>query len=200
MRLLAACWLGLVVRLAAGENLVANPDFAAGLEPWNAVFAEPNETKYARNHEWVEVVPAPAGEGKAVRFTLNGAVAASEGVKLCTPLIPLKAKGGQAFEFGADIFTDAPSLIIFFEGYQVDATQQDKGNDHFAGYARSYRATLFVKEPPGKWATVRRTLTLPTKERYLPSHALLKLYAFHPAGTAYFRNVILRPLPAAQPK
>lgn len=196
--LLLAGWLGLAQPLVAGENLVTNPDFAQGLAPWNAIFAEPNETKYARNHQWVSVVPAPGGQGQAVKFTLNGAVAASEGVKLCTPLIPLQAAGGQRFEFGADILTEAPSLIVFFEGYQVDATQTDKGNDHFAGFARSYRATLFVKEPAGKWATVRRVITLPTKARYLPSHALLKLYAFHPAGTAYFRNVFLRPLPPEQ--
>jgi hypothetical protein len=199
-RWLALCWLCLAGPLAAGENLVANPDFSAGLAPWNATFAEPNETKYARNHQWVEVVAAPGAKGQAVKFSLNGAVAASEGVKLSTPLIPLHAEGGQRFEFGADILTEGPSLIIFFEGYQVDATQQDKGNDHFAGYARSYRATLFVKDPPGKWATVRREITLPKQAKYLPSHALLKLYAFHPAGTAYFRNVYLRPLPPAPAK
>ena len=176
---------------APGENLVPNPDFKGGtLEQWKATFPEPNETKYARNHQWIAVVDAPKATGKAACFTLNGAVAASEGVKLLTVMMPVEK--GKTYEFGADVYSEGPSPIIFIEGYQKDETQTDDGNDHFKGYARVYRATIFVKNAGGKWATQTRTITPPEKERYQPTFMLIKLYGYYPEGKVYFKNVFLR--------
>jgi hypothetical protein len=200
-RLLLGLLIATLAAARAGDpNRVPNPTFADGLKHWIVTFPEPNETKYSRNHQWVSLVPDPAGgTAKVLLFDFPGAVAASEGVKAVTELIKLDGQPGQEFVFGADVFSAGPTQMLFLEGYQVDAAQTEQGNDHYRGYARSYRATLFIREPPGKWATVTRRFKLPKEARYFPTHVLIKLYAYHPAGKAYFRNVYLRPVEPAKP-
>ncbi len=184
----------LLTHCARADNLVANPDFSDGFKGWIVHFPEENEQNYSRNHEWIEIAPGPEGKDKAIHFTLSAAVAASEGVKAVTPLMKIEDLPGKAYEFGAEVYSDNPSLILFIEGYQRDPEQQEKGNDHYPGFARSYRATIHVKIPRNQWGQAKRVITLPTQDRYRPSHMLIKLYAFHPAGNAWFRNVYLRPV------
>ncbi len=175
--------------LRAGDNLVRNPDFAAGLEHWTATFPEPNETNYSRNHLWVKVVQV---DGKpALEYTLSAPVAASEGVKTVSDLIEVDP--ARSYEFGAEVWSAAPSLILFLEGYREDPERTEKGNDQYPGYVRTYRATIFVKGEKNAWQTVRRRISPMLKRRdKAPTHVLIKLYAYHPPGVARFRNVFLR--------
>jgi hypothetical protein len=170
-------------------NLVRNADFSRGLEHWQVTFLEPNEKKYHRNHEWVEVVSNPDGPGKCLQFSIPPAVAASEGVKAVTPLMPIET--GVQYEFGADVWTSGTALIIFIEGYREDPEQQTAGDNFYPGYRRIYRKTIQFKGGPGKWQTARAVAAPP--KRYQPTHVLIKLYAYYPAGTVRFRNVVLRP-------
>ncbi len=175
----------------AGENLVKNSDFTKKLEHWKTSFPEPNETKYAKNDQWVSVVDAPEGKGKALHYTINGTVAASEGVKTCTELIPVD--GSASYEFGCDVYTKGTAMVIFLEGYQKDPIQTKAGDDKYPGFARSYRATIFPKNGPNQWAPQSRVVNFGKQPaKYKPTHVLIKLYAFYPEGEVFFRNVFLR--------
>jgi len=202
VRWVVAALFVLASRLVAAPpaaNLVLNPDFAQGLAHWQTSFLNPNETKYARNHEWVSVVSAPDGKGKVAKFEFPGPVADSEGVKACSDLIAIDPTPGTSYEFGADVCSAGPSVILFIEGYQADPTQTVSGDNHFAGYVRVYRATLFVKAPKDSWSHELRQIKLPKEKRYCPSFISIKLYAFHPAGQVLFRHVFLRPVAGPPP-
>lgn len=176
---------------APDVNLVPNPRFADELKHWQVEFPEANETKYQNNHTWTHVVADPAGGGKCLEFTLTGAVAASEGVKACTELIPVEV--GASYEFGAEVMSTAPSPIIFIEGYKVDPTQTVAGDNQVPGYARCYRATIQVKGAGKDWKRETREIT--PKKGYQPTHMIVKLYGYYPEGKVYFRNVFLRKIP-----
>lgn len=178
------------------ENLVPNGDFAKGLEGWQVQFLEPNETKYAHNHEWVSVVDAPKASGKAIKFEFGAGPASSEGVKAITGLIPIDPAG--SYEFGADLLSTGSTMKIFLEGYKVSPEHQDQGSDQFAGYVRCYRKVIHVKSGVGAWATERQVADIGTlKPRYQPTFVVIKLYAYWPAGTVHYRNVFLRQLQTA---
>ena len=174
-------------------NLVRNGDFARGLEGWTATFPEANETKYAKNHACVSAADAPnaAAGAKAVKFTLTKSVAESQGVKAVTPLMEVDPVA--SYEFGAELLTLGPSAIIFVEGYRRDPSQTAAGNDQYPGFVRCYRATIQPKCGRGAWSPQARTIELgKLREKYRPTHLLVKLYAFNPAGDIFFRNVFLR--------
>ena len=104
-------------------------------------------------------------------------------------------------EFGAEVYSTGPSPIIFIEGYQVDEERTENGNDRYAGFVRSYRATIHVKNAKGKWAPQSRILHPGAKpKRYRPTHMLVKLYAFHPQGDIYWRKVFLRKVKTPPPE
>jgi hypothetical protein len=179
------------------DNLLPDPSLKEGLKHWKTTFPEPNETKYARNHEWVTTESAPKASGKAITFTLNGKVAASEGVKASSPLIPVDAE--KAYEFGADVLSSGCAVKIFIEGYKEDPEYTEAGNDRYPGFRRCYRCVIHYKGKPGQWQQAIQTFPIAKKgkrlalrKRHQPTHVLIKLYAYHPAGTVHFRNVFLR--------
>lgn len=175
---------------AGWKNLIANADFSDGLKHWKVEFPEPNETKYSRNHEHIKIVPAPNRGGNAIKFTLSGGVAASEGVKAVTEMMPIEQ--GTAYEFGADVFSEGPAPIIFVEGYQEDPEREDVGDNQYKGFVRVYRATIHVKNAGGKWASQLRAIKPPPTKRHQPTHILIKLYAYWPKGQIHFANAFLR--------
>lgn len=184
---------------AESENLLVNGKFSDGLKQWKVTFPEANETKYGRNHQWTEVVAAPVGGGKCLQFTLNNAVASSEGVKACSELI--KIEPGATYEFGADVMSAGPSPIIFIEGYKEDPERQETGDNQYPGFVRTYRATIQVKDAGGKnWKPQRREITPKGSTKgNQPTHLLVKLYAYYPEGKIWFRNVFLRKVKDAEP-
>lgn len=194
MRWIAAICLLCGAGLAwAGENLVPDPDFRHGLEHWKVRFPEPNETKYANNHQWVSVAAAPGG-GKALKMVSKGSVAASEGVKAVTPMIEIDPEG--SYEFGAETWSSGTAVKIFIEGYQKDPERTEAGADAYPGYVRVYRKTMHVKTPPKKWGKSLQELHFAQRhKRYRPDALLIKLYCYWPAGEVYFRDVTLRPIP-----
>lgn len=169
------------------QNLVPNPDFRRGLENWKVRFEEPNETKYARNHEWIEVVADPHDGGRCIQFALTPAVAASEGVKAVTPLIEIET--GVDYEFGADVMTLGPAVKIMLEGYYVDPEQTAAGGDNYPGFRRIYRKVIHARGATDSWKPFYQDISPPA--RYQPTHVVVKLYAYHPAGQVMFRNVRL---------
>lgn len=171
---------------AAGpENLVPNGDFADGLKGWKVHFPEANEQNYARNHEWLQVT-----DGELL-VTMPAKVAALAGVKAVSELIPVSGGPETELEFGAELFSEAPSVIIFIEAYQEDPERTEVGDNQYPGYVRSYRATIHVKAKKGEWATVRRTIKPFKRERYAPSHVLIKLFTYQSAGSVRFRRAFI---------
>ncbi len=189
-------WLpGQVAEVVAFEaetgtgNWLRNGDFRHGLHGWTVRFPEAGETVYSRNHEWIEVSDNPLGTGRVIRFTLSRAVAATEGVKAATPLMPVEA--GVSYQFGADILSLGPSAKIILEGYVEDAERTAAGADQIPGYRRIYRAVIHPKGVSGReWTTHRRIIAPPV--RYQPTHVLFKLYAYWPEGVIYFDNAEFR--------
>ena len=170
-------------------NRLGNGDFSRGLAEWTVRFPEPNETKYARNHLWVDTVENPLGEGVVARFSLNRSVAASEGVKASTPLLPVEP--GVAYEFGADILSEEPTAKVILEGYVEDAERTARGADQIPGFRRIYRAVIHPKGVSGSvWTSHRRRIAPPS--RHQPTHVLVKLYAYWPEGKIFYDNVFLR--------
>jgi hypothetical protein len=188
--LLLALWL-IPVIVSAGDaypNLVPNFDFKDGLEKWQSQFPFPNESKYNDNHEFVKAVSYPKRAGKVVELALNAKTAASEGVKVSSAMIPIEK--GKYYEFGADVFSEGPTSKIFLEGYKVDPEQQAEGDNQYKGYVRCFRAVIHVKDAGGRWATQRMIMDAPL--RYQPTHVMIKLYGYYPAGKLYYSNVYLR--------
>ena len=168
--------------VSAGENLVKNGDFKDGLDHWKVRFEEPTETKYGQNHRWVE-----ADEG-GIKFTLVPKVAASEGVKAATPLIPVET--GVGYEFGCRLRSQGPSPKIILEGYREDPTRTAAGADQYPGYKRVYRAVIHPKNVSAQWSEHSRVINPPA--RYQPTHVLIKLYAYLGSGDIVFTDVFLR--------
>jgi len=192
---------GVMASEPSSKNLVSNPHFDQNLEGWQASFPEANETKYARNSEWITITTVgddkskisdddPADpQDKIVTFTLSKQVAASEGVKLVSDLMPVDPT--YSYRFGADVQTHGPKPIIFLEGYQVDSERKESGSDQIPGYVRVWRATIHVKEGKGLWQRATRVINFPKQERFRPAFIRIKLYAYHPAGEVSFDNVFL---------
>jgi hypothetical protein len=182
-RLFALVIALLVIVTQAGEpNLVKNGDFKHGSEHWKVHFGEPTETKYSQNHRWVEV------ERGAIKFTLVPTVAASEGVKAATPLIPVEA--GAGYEFGCRLRSQGPKPKIILEGYRADPSRTAAGADQYPGYKRVYRAVIHPKNVSAQWSEHSRVFNPP--ERYQPTHVLIKLYAYLGSGDIFFTDVFLR--------
>ncbi len=179
---LLALVFSLSAAAGAGENLVENGDFKNGLEHWKVHFDEPTETKYSQNHRWVEV------EQGAIKFTLVPTVAASEGVKAVTPLIPVEA--GAGYEFGCRLRSQGPKPKIILEGYRADPSRTAAGADQYPGYKRVYRAVIHPKNVSAQWSEHSRVFNPP--ERYQPTHVLIKLYAYLGSGDIFFTDVFLR--------
>ncbi len=179
--------LFIATAVAGAQNLVPNPDFKNGLETWKVRFEEPNETKYAKNHQWIEIISDPKGSGRCMQFSLNPAVAASEGVKAVTPLIEIEK--GVEYEFGAEAMSLGPTVKMMLEGYYVDPDQKAAGGDNYPGYRRIYRKVIHARGAADSWKPFYQTISPP--KRYQPTHVVIKLYAYHPAGKAMFRNVRL---------
>lgn len=173
------------------DNLLKNGDFTQSLSHWKIRFDAPTETKYGRNHEWITVERQVQGAPAAIRFTLTPAVAASEGVKASTPLIPLKPE--TAYEFGCRIRSQGPSAKVILEGYQRDPERTDDGADQIPGFKRIYRAVIHPKDISGEWSRHRRVIHPPT--RYQPTHVLIKLYAYLGTGEIHFTDVYLEQAP-----
>ena len=180
--------MAMPLSVEAGGNLVKNGNFTKKLEHWKVEFPETNESKYNDNHRYVKLVAAPRSRGKCVEFTLTAPVAASQGVKAITDFIPICQ--GVTYEYGAEIFRDGPQVKIFIEGYEKDPEQTEAGNDCYLGFSRVYRAPIHVKTNNRAWHTVSRRFEPP--KQFRPSHVIIKLYAYHPAGKVYFRDVFLR--------
>jgi hypothetical protein len=181
--------------VVVGANLVPNPDFkkgAKGLEFWQTEYLEGNETKYSANHLAAEVVPAPDLPGKkAILFTVDVAAAASQGIKAQSALIRIVPD--RVYEFGANVKSSGCACKVFLEGYVEDPEQKKSGSDQIPGFSRLYRSVLHVAAPPGQWGVADRVIDFTqVKERYRPTHLLVKLYAYWPAGQVYYTDVFLQ--------
>jgi hypothetical protein len=168
------------------ENLLPDPGFRQLSRHWQVRFPEANETKYANNHKAVRLATSRAGV-RCLEFRLDQGTAASQGVKTCSKLIAVQP--GRAYTFGVSFQTEGPKPIVFLEGYRVAPGQELAGDNHYPGFERIYRATIQPQPAAGEWQTVQRTVKPPP--RYQPSHLLLKLYAYWPAGTIRFRDPFL---------
>ena len=73
----------------------------------------------------------------------------------------------------------------------------DAGADQYPGYKRCYRSVIHVRSGAGDWATESQVAEVPDDERYRPTHVLIKIYAYYPAGEAFYDNVFLRPVKEA---
>ena len=178
----------------AGENLVENPDFKLGLEHWKIKFPEPNEKKYGRNHQQVQVVANPAGPGNCIVLNVVGELT-NAGVKAVTGLMPVEK--GVTYEFGGDILSEGPPGFIFLEGYVVDPDRTMAGDNQYPGFRRIYRKKVPYGATDGKWQTLTRQATPPA--RYQPTHVLLKLYAYEKVGKVFFTNLIFTPVTNDKP-
>ena len=181
--------------IEVGANLVSNPNFrkgAKGLEFWQIEFLEGNETKYSANHLAVDVVQAPELPGKkAIHFTVDVAAAASQGIKASSTLI--KVTPDRVYEFGANVKSSGCACKVFLEGYVEDPEQKKTGSDLIPGFTRVYRSVLHVSVPAGAWGVADRVIDFTQiKERYRPTHLLVKLYAYWPAGQVHYTDVFLQ--------
>ncbi len=189
LALALACIL-LPTAVAETANLVRNGEFKENLKHWKIKFTEPNETKYSKNHESVNLVADVAGAKNALQFRLTPAVAASQGVKAVTELIPVAA--GQTYEFGCSIRSLGPSVKIILEGYKEAPERKTAGADQYPGFKRIYRAVIHPRNLSQNWSEHKRTFTPPP--RYQPTHVLIKLYAYLGQGNVFFKEVFLRNL------
>jgi len=173
-------------RWLTGPNLVKNPSFELGLE--HPQFWEPFGKSY--HHGGVSWVASPEGKGKCIRFKMGAGVAGGPGIGYYGDRISIK--DGKIYRFSIRVRSDGPTVKIFLKHYKLfpAGPNEEKGQ-----WRETRRAPLNCKGGErGKWKTYTRDFRPHRDDKHDPSVTRVELYAYHPAGTVYFDDAVMKKL------
>ncbi len=173
-------------RWLKGPNLVKNPSFEQGTdhpESW-----EPFDKSY--HHKGVSWVASPEGKGKCIKFDLTPAVAGGPGIGYYGD--PISIKDGTIYRFSVRVRSDGPTVKIFLKHYKY---LPPGPNEKEGQWRETRRAPLNCKGGKrGEWKTYVRDFRPHRDDEHDPAVTRVELYAYHPAGTVYFDDVVMKKL------
>ena len=173
-------------RWLTGPNLVKNPSFELGVA--HPQFWEPLGKSY--HHGGVSWVASPEGKGKCIRFKMGAGVAGGPGIGYYGD--PISIKDGKIYRFSIRVRSDGPTVKIFLKHYKLFPPGP---NEKEGQWRETRRAPLNCKGGErGKWKTYTRDFRPHRNDKHDPSITRVELYAYHPAGTVYFDDVVMKKL------
>jgi len=173
-------------RWLTAPNLVKNPSFELGAD--HPQFWEPFGKSYHQGG--VSWVASPEGKGKCIKFQMDGGVAGGPGVGYYGD--PISIKDGTIYRFSVRVRADGPTVKIFLKHYKLFPPGP---NEKEGQWRETRRAPLNCKGGErGKWKTYTRDFRPHRNDKHDPSITRVELYAYHPAGTVYFDDVVMKKL------
>jgi len=186
-----------------GPNLVKNPGFEDGEgspDHWDVIGSKDYHHGMV---SWVEA-PGPDGHGKCIKFEMNEEIAGTYGVAYYSE--PIDTSEGTRYRFSVRVMSMGPSVKIFLKHY---AWFPARGNETEGQWRETRRAPMECYGAGPTWKTFTRDFTPRLKahgyntaegldeeraRRHDPKITRIDLYAYWPAGTVYFDDVVLKRL------
>ena len=169
-----------------GPNLVKNPGFEetdgdhpAGWDPWGKDY-------HHGMVEWVDA-PGPDGRGKCIKITMDETIAGTYGVGYYGD--PIDISGGTRYRFSIRVWSGAPTIKIFLKHY---AWFPAKGNEKEGQWRVTRDAPLNCRGAGPQWKEFVRDFSPHRDDAYDPKQTRIELYAYWPAGTVYFDDVVMK--------
>jgi hypothetical protein len=174
-------------RWKTATNLAKNGGFEAG--KGHPEFWEPlsNDPKHYQ-HQSVSWIVSPEGKGKCIKFKLNKAIAATYGVAYYGD--PIDIRDGQIYRISIRVRSDGPTVKIFMKHYKLLPPGPNEKKGQWRETRRAPMNCVFEKK--GKWQTYVRDFRPHRDDKHDPTITRVELYAYHPAGTVYFDDVIVK--------
>ena len=186
-----------------GPNLVKNPGFEDGEESpanWDVIGSKDYHHGMV---SWVDA-PGPDGHGKCIKFEMNTDIAGSYGVAYYSD--PIDTSEGTRYRFSVRVMSMAPAVKIFIKHY---AWFPSRGNETEGQWRETRRAPMDCYGAGPAWKTFTRDFNPRLKDHgynttkdldkeraklHDPKITKIDLYAYWPAGTVYFDDVVLKRL------
>ena len=188
-------------RWQRGPNLVKG-DFEKGRsapEGWDAL------PKYV---SWIDVGnQAESGAAglvtgsKIIRFSFPASVADTSGVLYYSDYFPIEE--GATYRFQCRWRTTGSAVKVFIKCYDEMGTrfrQSRSGSRSKKEKREVYRSQQNLKGPAGQWNVHTEDFT-PRHTQYTPRWGRVMLYAYHPAGTVDWDDIVVKQIvpPPAEP-
>ena len=178
-------------RWKTAENLVAG-DFEQGNSSpvgWDPL------PKYVR---WIRESSKTDGKkNRFIRFSFPASVAATSGVLYYSDYFPVEE--GATYRFQCRWRTTGSSVKVFIKCYDEIPTRFRKTDQSQRGaYEKRevYRSQQNLKGEPGQWNVHTEDFT-PKHTHYTPQWGRVMLYAYHPAGTVDWDDIIVKQIKPA---
>ena len=171
-------------RWRTAPNLVTNPGFEDGdahPKGW-----EPFDKSY--HHKSVSWGPTPGGRGRCIRFKLTKEIAATYGVAYYGDRIPIE--DGEVYRVSIRVRSDGPTVKVFLKHYRFFPPGPNEKEGQWRETRRAPMNCYF--DAKGEWQTFTRDFRPHRDDKHDPTVTRVELYAYHPAGTVWFDNVVLK--------
>ncbi len=164
-------------RWREGPNLIVNGSFEKGTghpEGWDPL---PKYVTWERE----------AGN-RFIRMSFPRSVADSTGVLYYSQFFPIEA--GATYRFSCRYRTTGSQVKVFIKCYSYFSTA--RLSRRFPDQWREvYRSQQNLKGPTGQWNTHVEDFT-PKHSKFTPRRARVMLYAYHPAGTVDWDDIVVK--------
>ncbi len=181
------------IRWEKGPNLVVG-DFERGdraPQGWDPL------PKYVR---WIsEQKATQGGANKLIRFSFPDSVAATSGVLYYSDYFPIEE--GATYRFQCRWRTTGSAVKVFIKCYDeigTDFRRGTRGTRNSKEKREVYRSQQNLKGPAKQWNVQTEDFT-PKHTQYTPRWGRVMLYAYYPAGTVDWDDVVVKqivPAPA----
>jgi hypothetical protein len=178
-------------RWARGSNLVKG-DFEKGTRGpmgWDPV---------GKGVSWV-ADPGSKGRNHLIRFTMNEEVAGTTGVLYYSEFFPVQE--GALYRFQCRWKTTGSAAKVFIKCYDEMPTQfqNSAGGSRGSEKREVYRSQQNLQGKVGSWNIHTEDFT-PTHTHYTPRWGRVMLYAYWPAGTVEWDDVLVKQIAPAPPR
>jgi hypothetical protein len=195
-------------------NLVKGGDFQQGAGGSPVGWAKGWEGGFVGQYEpvgnvvkWIPEAGNP--QNRVIRFTMDAALADNTGVPYYSDPFPIEE--GAKYRFQCRWRTTGSAVKVFIKCYDEVATEYTPGSAARPSPTRSgkyvpessqlrecYRSQQNLYGPANTWNTQTQDFT-PKHTKYTPRWGRVMLYAYHPAGTVEFDDVVLKQIIPASP-
>lgn len=140
-------------------------------------------------------------KNRFLRFSFPSSVAETSGVLYYSDYFPVVE--GAKYRFQCRWRTDGPAAKVFIKCYDELPSKYSRGKEMTSTQRREvYRSQQNLKGPAGEWNVQTEDFT-PKHTQYQPRWGRVMLYAYYPAGTVDWDDVVVKqivPPPAGAPK
>jgi hypothetical protein len=179
-------------RWRTGPNLVLGGEFEKGRAGvplgWTAPLPQ---------YVYWETEKGTSKPNRFLRFSFPGPVAETTGVLYYSDYFPVEE--GATYRFQCRYRTTGSAVKVFVKCYDEVRSRFTKPGEPLTQRREVYRSQQDLKGGPGIW-NVQTEDFVPTHTHYTPRWGKVMLYAYYPAGTVEWDDVIVKQIKPALPR